>query len=114
MSVFVDTNVLLRVADPGDPRHGAAVSAVSILIEAGEALWITPQIAAEFWCVATRPVQNNGLGMTSEETRDEISRLEGFFSVLPRPPMCMRSGSGSLLRIMFRASRPMTLASSPP
>ena len=83
MSVFVDTNVLLRAADPGDPKHEAAIKTISDLLEAGEALCITPQIAAEFWNVATRPVANNGLGMSIEEVRDEISRLEGFFSVLP-------------------------------
>lgn len=83
MSVFVDTNVLLRAADPGDPKHEAATRTISELLEAGETLCITPQIAAEFWNVATRPVANNGLGMSLEEARDEISRLESFFSVLP-------------------------------
>ncbi len=82
MSVFVDTNVLLRTADPGDPKHDIAAKTISDLIEAGETLCITPQIAAEFWNVATRPTENNGLGMTSEEARDEVVRLEGFFSVL--------------------------------
>ena len=53
------------------------------MLEAGETLCITPQIAAEFWNVATRPVANNGLGMSIEEVRNEISRLEGFFLVLP-------------------------------
>lgn len=83
MSVFVDTNVLLRAADPGDAKHETATKTISQLLEAGETLCITPQIAAEFWNVATRPVSNNGLGMSIEEVRDEISRLERFFSVLP-------------------------------
>lgn len=83
MSVFVDTNVLLRAADPGDPKHEAAIRAISELLEAGETLCITLQIVAEFWNVATRPATNNGLGMSIEEVRDEISRLEGFFLVLP-------------------------------
>ncbi|MSO35736.1 MAG: PIN domain-containing protein [Acidobacteria bacterium] len=83
MSVFVDTNVLLRAADPGDPKHEAATRTISELLETGETLCITPQIAAEFWNVATRPVANNGLGMSIDEVRDEISRLERFFSVLP-------------------------------
>lgn len=82
MSVFVDSNVLLRTADPGDPKHETAVNSITALIERGETLVITPQIAAEFWNVATRPVENNGLGMSADEARDEIVRLEGFFSVL--------------------------------
>ena len=47
MSVFVDTNVLLRAADPGDPKHEAATRTISELLETGETLCITPQIAAE-------------------------------------------------------------------
>ena len=35
MSVFVDTNVLLRAADPGDPKHEAATRTISELLEAG-------------------------------------------------------------------------------
>ena len=55
VSVFVDTNVLLRAADPGDAKHETATKTISELLEAGETLCITPQIAAEFWNVATRP-----------------------------------------------------------
>lgn len=32
MSVFVDTNVLLRAADPGDPKHEAATGTISELL----------------------------------------------------------------------------------
>jgi predicted nucleic acid-binding protein len=81
MSVFVDTNVLLRAADPGDAKHEAAVTALAALVGSGEVLAITPQIAAEFWNVATRPVQNNGLDMSIDEARNEMVRLEGFFLI---------------------------------
>jgi predicted nucleic acid-binding protein len=81
MSVFIDSNVLLRIADPGDAKHDAAVTTLAALVNSGEILVITPQIAAEFWNVATRPVQNNGLGMSVDEARNEMVRLEGFFSI---------------------------------
>ena len=48
MSVFIDTNVLLRAVDPGDAKHEAAVTALTALVSSGEVLVITPQIAAEF------------------------------------------------------------------
>lgn len=82
MSVFIDSNVLLRAADPGDPRHDSAVNSVTALIGDGETLVITPQIASEFWNVATRPVANNGLGLSADEALVEIGRLEGFLSLL--------------------------------
>lgn len=82
MSVFVDTNVLLRSVQPSHPMHDAAVGAVATLIRDGEQLVITPQIIAEFWNVVTRPVEQNGLGWAHQEALDAIVRMEGFFSVL--------------------------------
>jgi predicted nucleic acid-binding protein len=82
MSVFVDSNVLLRTVDPGDPKYAAAVHSITSLIAAGQSLMITPQIAAEFWNVATRPADKNGLGMSNDEVRQEIATLESFLSIL--------------------------------
>jgi len=62
--------------------HSAAVRSVATLMRDGEPLVITPQIVAEFWNVATRPVEQNGLGWSHQQTLDEIARIEGFLSVL--------------------------------
>ena len=48
MSVFIDTNVLLRSVQPSHPMHAAAVRAVAGFIRDGEALVVTPQVVAEF------------------------------------------------------------------
>jgi predicted nucleic acid-binding protein len=71
MSVFVDTNILLRSIEVSDPKHAVAVRAVSQLMKTGEALIITPQIVAEFWNVATRPRERNGIGLTPSEAAKE-------------------------------------------
>ncbi len=84
--IFVDTNVWLRSVQPTHLLHQAAVNTVASLIEANETLIITPQVAAEFWNVATRPVAANGLGLSTDEARQQWSRLEGFFSVLAETP----------------------------
>ena len=62
--------------------HEAAVRAIASVIQSGEAAVLTPQIMAEFRNVATRPLEKNGLGLSLEEARDEIVRIEGFFSLL--------------------------------
>jgi predicted nucleic acid-binding protein len=67
MSVFVDTNVLLRSVQPTHPLHGAAVRAIAALIRDNEPVVITPQIAVEFSNVATRPVEQNGLGWSHQQ-----------------------------------------------
>lgn len=83
MSVFVDTNILLRSVQPTHPMHEAAVNAIAALIQDGETLVITPQIFAEFWNAATRPVDRNGMGLSHSEAHQEIVRLERFLSMLP-------------------------------
>jgi len=62
--------------------HEAAVRAIALVIERGEAVVLTPQVMAEFRNVVTRPLEKNGLGLSPEEARDEMVRMEGFFSSL--------------------------------
>ena len=82
MSVFIDTNVLLRTIEVSDPSHPAAVRAIAALIKAGETLIVTPQIVAEFWNVATRPRERNGIGLTPDTADAELAQIEGFFTVV--------------------------------
>ena len=83
MAYLVDTNVLLRLAVPADLRHLSARRAVEILEEDG--LYAGSQNFAEFWNVATRPVENNGLGLTTLVAERVLSQLEQAFSRLPEP-----------------------------
>lgn len=49
----------------------------------GEELVIIPQVLVEFWTVATRPTNVNGLGMTTDESEKELENLQKFFRLLP-------------------------------
>jgi predicted nucleic acid-binding protein len=40
----------------------------------------------ELWTVVTRPLDVNGLGLSTEAARAEIERLERFFTVLRETP----------------------------
>jgi predicted nucleic acid-binding protein len=83
LAYLVDTNVLLRLAVPADPRHLSARRAVEALEEAG--LYVGSQNFVEFWNVATRPVDNNGLGLKVPIAERVLSQLEQAFSRLPEP-----------------------------
>lgn len=82
MSFLVDTNILLRLVEPAHSMHAAALDASSGLLAANEAVHITPQNISEFWNVCTRPVAQNGLGWSPEQTDAEVSRLESLFTIL--------------------------------
>lgn len=47
---------------------------------------MTPQNAVEFWSVATRATEFNGLGLNSEVAARALRRFEGVFELLPDIP----------------------------
>ncbi len=88
MSVLLDTNVLARLAQSTSPQHSVARSAVDSLQKRGENLCIVPQVLYEFWVICTRPIgiPHNGLGLTIDQVKIEISRAESLFTFLPDTP----------------------------
>ena len=86
MSYLVDTNVLLRLTDKGDPLRGIVNDAVTALLERGERIYYTQQNRREFWNVATRPVNKNGFGFSVSETVDRLVRIDAIFTRLPDRP----------------------------
>jgi predicted nucleic acid-binding protein len=82
MSVLVDTNMLLRTAQPHHAMFKPAGDAVGILRKRGERLCLVPQNLYEFWVVCTRPLGKNGLGLSVAETQVEMARIKSFGKVL--------------------------------
>ena len=82
MTTLLDTNILTRMAQTGDPMHINAADATDELRRQGEVLCVVPQNCFEFWVVATRPKAQNGLGFTPPQAQTELARLKGLFTVL--------------------------------
>ena len=83
MRVLVDTNILLRSAQPNHPLSSQATHAVSKLIRQNDEVFFCSQHIAEFWNVATRPAQSNGLGLSHEEVLQEVGNIEKLLTLLP-------------------------------
>ena len=47
---------------------------------------MVPQNLVELWVVGTRPVEQNGLGLTPAEAAEELYRIKGMFHLLPETP----------------------------
>jgi predicted nucleic acid-binding protein len=80
--VVLDTNILLRLAEPGHRLHAETAQAVS---ELRLALWrpvLVPQIAYEFWAVATRSIAANGLGISPPLVHSLLTELTAEIPVL--------------------------------
>ena len=80
------SNILLRLADRNHPQHPITLNAIRLLRSEEHDLYITPQNCAEFWNVATRPSDKNGLGFDIQKTAKLLQLLERLFSVLPDNP----------------------------
>jgi len=86
MSYLVDTNLLLRLAEPKHLMYHTVLDATDTLRKRGESLIVVPQNLIEFWAVATRPRANNGLGMTVDEAAAELISLKALFVLLLDEP----------------------------
>jgi predicted nucleic acid-binding protein len=86
MSVLVDTNILLRSAQPNHFLCSPATRAVSKLIRQNETVFFCAQNIAEFWSVATRPAGANGLGFSHHEVQNEVGHIEALLTLLPDGP----------------------------
>ena len=86
MRILVDTNILLRSAQPNHPLCYKATRAVSKLLRGNAAVFFCPQNIAELCNVATRPTAMNGLGFSLSEAQREIAGIEDLLTLLPDIP----------------------------
>jgi predicted nucleic acid-binding protein len=61
--------------------HPEARTCVRTLLRRKQSVSIVPQILFEFWVVATRPIDNNGLGLSVENVRRKVEKAESFFTL---------------------------------
>lgn len=83
---LLDSNTLLRISDPTSATHQAALDAVAQLTTTGAVLCITAQNLVEFWNVATRPKDKNGLGFSVANVQNEVAKHQAAFTFLPDAP----------------------------
>ncbi|MGG6270576.1 type II toxin-antitoxin system VapC family toxin [Leptolyngbya sp. AN03gr2] len=86
MTYLIDSNVLLRLAEPAHPMYAPSLTAITTLRRQQALMYIAPQNLIEFWVVATRPSNVNGLGMTVAQALGELTRIKSFFLVQPDTP----------------------------
>ncbi len=86
MSYVLDSNILLRMAQPAHSMHAEATQATTALLRQGQIIHVIPQTLYEFWSVATREVQFNGLGLSVPDTQVELIRIKNLFLFLPDSP----------------------------
>ncbi|MGB7470781.1 MAG: type II toxin-antitoxin system VapC family toxin [Candidatus Acidiferrum sp.] len=83
MRVLVDTNVLLRAVQSNHPLFAQATQGISVLVRRNDSVCFCSQNIIEFWNVATRPIERNGFGLSTDQVLKEIAGFESSLSLLP-------------------------------
>lgn len=73
--VLVDTNVLLEASDEGRRLHIQSLAVFQNSLKDGVDLFLCTQVIREYLVVATRPIENNGLGMNLATALENIRQF---------------------------------------
>ncbi|MCC5608613.1 type II toxin-antitoxin system VapC family toxin [Nostoc sp. CHAB 5834] len=98
MSYLVDTNILLRLVQKNSPMHFDTQRAILMLKRQGELLYIIPQNLIEFWAVATRPINSNGLGLSTAQAVEETNKLKKIFILHLDTPAIFREWESLIVK----------------
>lgn len=63
------------------------MESVAKLLANGERVCFTAQNIAEFWNVATRPADKNGIGLPVAIAQGEVAKIERLLTLLPDSPL---------------------------
>jgi predicted nucleic acid-binding protein len=97
--ILVDTNVVLRLIQPGHPHRDPALDAMALLAARdGETFAVAPQTLYEMYVVCTRPVAQNGLGLTPGQAHGEIVQARALFQLLPETDTVYAAWEGLVVK----------------
>ncbi len=72
MRILIDTNILVRVMQLNSPQRDIASRAIGTLRGEQHELHTVPQVLYEYWAVATRSAEHNGLGFSVEQVSQHL------------------------------------------
>jgi len=84
VNYLLDTNILLRLSNLDDPLHQKVQGFIDSRIGLDE-FFIAPQCLFEYWSVATRPITQNGFGLSAAQAAADIRSLSVAFNLQPDP-----------------------------
>jgi predicted nucleic acid-binding protein len=100
-TVFVDTHVLLSATAPARPWHREALLVLEWPNQ-GVDLALSGQVVREYLVVATRPVDVNGLGLSSVNARANVTQFMSRMRLLEE--------TARVLDVLLRLMRDRNLA----
>src|SRR5690606_21126553 len=102
---FVDTNVLLAATDTSRSTHLAALELWQHFPQEGIRLAFSGQVLREYAVVATRPIANNGLGLSLTHTMDNLRSFRSRCDFLPETELVSRLWSEMVVAYRVQGKR---------
>jgi len=87
---LLDTNILVRASDDQARDRSLAIQCVAHLLTQNHDCLLSPQVLVEFWVVASRPTEVNGLGWSVDQCQQEIEQFLEQFPLLEDKPESFR------------------------
>ncbi|TVP79243.1 MAG: PIN domain-containing protein [Puniceicoccaceae bacterium] len=103
--VFVDTNILLAATDTDREHHADAKSFLEGSFSGAWRAFACPQIFREYLVVATRPVKNNGLGLSPAEACGNVETFQKLVQTLSEGPSSQEKLAALILRHNLKGKR---------
>ncbi len=83
MWILLDANVIVGLSK--DDRRPIVAKAIKKMHSNGHEMVLVPQVIYEFWVVATRPADKNGLGFSTEQVVRIVVNMINMFKLLDDP-----------------------------
>ncbi|CAN5485307.1 hypothetical protein BH10ACI2_BH10ACI2_15490 [soil metagenome] len=83
MRILVDTNILTALSQRQSPHFTSLRQTLSRLLKQGDVPCIAAQNLIEYWTVATRPIDVNGLGLDFHASLIELEKFKRYFEFIP-------------------------------
>lgn len=104
-SHFLDTNILLTASDQGRSAHAECLETLHQALEGRRTLHASGQIFREYLVVATRPVANNGLGLSPAQAFANVEAFRRCVQLLPETEAVARRLHQFVQRHRLRGKR---------
>jgi len=86
VTFLLDTNSVLRLGAPEFPEHADITKVFTNLLTSGWIPVISPQVIYEPWTVLTRPIAQNGWGLTPQDAAYFSDRAIDLYGLQIDPP----------------------------
>jgi predicted nucleic acid-binding protein len=102
---FVDTNILLAATETNRLNHTDAKALLKLGLSGTLRLFASGQILREYVVVATRPIENNGLGLCPIKAVENIQSFQKCLRILDENDASTRRLQSLIIRHKLKGKR---------